>query len=132
MTQSAFNSVQGSSKRSMPAEPAAGQRARPTKNATLLGIRYSALLEMALFLGVALGIDRIFLDGSRFRSMPQHPFWILVLLIAVQYGTSAGLLAAFVSSVALLAGNVPAQAILQDRFAWGFEILRLPLLWFLA
>jgi GGDEF domain-containing protein len=98
----------------------------------LLGIRYSALLEMALFLGVALGIDRIFLDGSRFRSMPQHPFWILVLLVAVQYGTNAGLLAALASSVALLAGNVPAEAILQDRFAWVFEILRLPLLWCLA
>ena len=115
MTNNAPNSVQGTSKRSM-----------------LLGIRYSALVEMALFLGVALGIDRIFLDGSRFRSMPQHPFWILVLLVAVQYGTNAGLVAALASSVALLVGNVPPEAILQDRFAWVFEILRLPLLWSLA
>ena len=115
MTNNVSNSAQGTGRRS-----------------TLLGIRYSALVEMALFLGVTLAVDRIFLDGSRFRSMAQHPFWILVLLIAVQYGTNAGLLAALASSVALLAGNVPAQAIFQDRFAWVFDILRLPLLWFLA
>jgi GGDEF domain-containing protein len=98
----------------------------------MAGVRVSAMLEIAIFLGVALAVDQIFLDGSRFRSAPQHPFWILVLLVAAQYGTNAGLLAALASSVALLAGNVPPQAISQDRFMWLFHVGQLPLLWFVS
>jgi len=57
----------------------------PKSRRSLAGVRVSAILEIAMFLGVALAADRIFFDGSRFRSAPQHPFWILVLLVAVQY-----------------------------------------------
>jgi polysaccharide biosynthesis protein PelD len=103
-----------------------------TTQASLAGIRVSAILEIVMFLGVALAIDQIFLDGSRFRSAPEHPFWILVLLVTVQYGTNAGLLAALASSAALLAGGVPPQAITQDRFTWLFQIGLLPLLWFVS
>jgi polysaccharide biosynthesis protein PelD len=55
-----------------------------------------------------------------------------VLLLSAQYGTNAGLLAAIASTVALLAGNLPPQGLLEDRFAWLFETARLPLLWFAA
>jgi len=99
---------------------------------TWAGIRLSAILEIAIFLGAALAADQIFLDGSRFRGAPEHPFWILVLLLAAQYGTNAGLLAAVCSGVALLAGNLPPQSISLDRYAWLFETLRLPLLWFIS
>ena len=99
---------------------------------SLAGIRVSAMVEIALFLGVALAIDQIFFDGRRFLSAHQHPFWILVLLLAVQYGTNTGLLAAAASSIALLAGNLPAQSISQDRFAWLFQVGQLPLLWCVA
>jgi polysaccharide biosynthesis protein PelD len=97
-----------------------------------LGIRSSAALEIAVFLAMALAIDHAFLDGARFRSMPQHPFWILVLLISAQYGTAEGLLAAVASSAALLVHNVPPQTVSQDRFMWLFEVLRLPLAWIFA
>ena len=96
------------------------------------GVRHPAFLEITLFLALALAIDWLFLDGTRFHSMSLHPFWILVLLVTVQYGTNAGLFAALASTVALLAGNVPIQAAFQDRFQWLFEIMRLPLLWFLT
>ena len=99
---------------------------------TLAGIRVTAIVEIVLFLGAALAADQLFLDGSRFRSASQHPFWVPVLLVAVQYGTSAGLLAAVASSAALLIGNVPPQQISQDRFAYLLEITRLPLLWFVS
>ncbi|PWU05656.1 MAG: hypothetical protein C5B51_13995 [Terriglobia bacterium] len=94
--------------------------------------RAAPLWEIVLFLGTALAIDQFLLDGNRFRSLPEHPFWILVLLIAVQYGTNAALLAALASTIALLAGHVPPQGVFQDRFAWLFEVCRLPLLWFVA
>ncbi len=99
---------------------------------SLAGVRVSAILEIVIFLGVALALDQILFDGSRFRLAPQHPFWILVLLVTVQYGTNAGMLAALASSVALLAGNVPPQAITQDRFTWLFQVGQLPLLWFVS
>ena len=47
-----------------------------------------------LVLGAALLCDALFLGGTRFRSWSHHPFWIPVLLAAVQYGTNAGLFAA--------------------------------------
>jgi hypothetical protein len=96
------------------------------------GVRHPAFLEIVLFLAFALAIDWLFLDGTRFRSMSLHPFWILVLLVTVQYGTNAGLFAAIASTAALLAGNVPIQPAFQDRFQWLFEIMRLPLLWCLT
>ena len=104
----------------------------PQTRRSLAGIRVSAILEIVIFLGVALALDQILFDGSRFRLASQHPFWILVLLVTVQYGTNAGMLAALASSVALLAGNVPPQAITQDRFTWLFQIGQLPLLWFVS
>jgi polysaccharide biosynthesis protein PelD len=97
---------------------------------SILGLRYTALLEIALLVGTVLVIDRFFFDGTRFRTLALHPFWIPVLLASVQYGTNAGLVAAIVSSIALLAGNLPPQGILQDRFGWLLETARLPMLWF--
>jgi polysaccharide biosynthesis protein PelD len=99
---------------------------------TVCGLRYTALVELGLLLGLALAVDRFFFDGTRFRSLALHPFWIPVLLLSVQYGTNAGLLAAIASTLALLAGNLPPQGLLEDRFAWLFETSRLPLLWFAA
>jgi hypothetical protein len=92
----------------------------------------SGFIEILLLLSGMLAFDKIFLDGTRFRSAAQHPFGIVVLLAAVQYGTNAGLLAAAASTVALLAGNMPPQPVVQDRFTWLFEVIRLPLLWFVT
>jgi polysaccharide biosynthesis protein PelD len=115
-----------------PSKPPSKATPRGFLRASLLGIRCSALCEIALFLGVTLLVDRIFFDGTRFRSLAIHPFWIPVLLVSAQYGTNAGLAAALSSTVALLAGNLPTQGIFQDRFAWLFAISRTPLLWFAA
>jgi len=108
-------------------------KVRPsTEPGTVAGVRLSAILEIVLFLGAALLVDRIFLDGSRFRSAQQNPFWIPVLLVSVQYGTNAGLLAAAAATAALLIGNIPAQSVSEDGFAWVFAVGKLPLLWFVS
>jgi hypothetical protein len=114
------------------ADPNNNPPASSAGSRTLAGIRVSAVFEIVVFLAVALAMDQILFDGSRFRSAAQHPFWILVLLISVQYGTNSGLLAALASSAAFLIGNVPPQTISEDRFEWLFDVGRLPLLWFLA
>ncbi len=99
---------------------------------TIAGIRLSAIVEIALFIGGSLIVDQLFFGGTRFRSAWQHPFWIPVLLTAAQYGTNAGLFATVAASAALLSGKLPPHPISQDRFTWWFELAKLPLAWFVA
>lgn len=98
----------------------------------LLGIRASALLEIALFLGVFLALDRFLFDGRALWEVAPHPLWILVLVVSVQYGTSEGILAAALSTLLLLGSHVPEQGLDQDFYVWLFEVSRRPLMWFVA
>ena len=88
-----------------------------------------ALLELALFFIAAFVIDSLWLDSDRFVQIQPHPFWIIVLLLSVQYGTVAGLLAAMTSTIALLWGQMPMQRMDQDLYEWLTSLSRLPLLW---
>jgi hypothetical protein len=96
----------------------------------LCGLRRSALLEMALFLTVALIVDHLFFGGKRFIEVSLHPFWLIVILISSQYGTGEGLVSAALSTAGLLLGNVPEQTLSQDTYQFLFDIFRLPLSWF--
>src|SRR3546814_2467936 len=90
--------------------------------------RITALLEIALFLAGALLLDRYVFAGDRFASVQPHPFWIIILLMAAQYGTGEALLAAVASTAALLIGNIPDQPIDQDIYAYILELARNPIL----
>ncbi|TAE82367.1 MAG: hypothetical protein EAY76_03250, partial [Alphaproteobacteria bacterium] len=57
------------------------------KHKHFLGLRVSALLEIALFLGLALLINLVFGGSPRFIASQPHPFWILILLVSAQYGS---------------------------------------------
>src|SRR5690242_11002358 len=96
----------------------------------LLGLRRSALIELAAFFAAALAIDWAAFGGTRFAGVSPHPFWLAVLLVSVQYGISEGLLAAALASAALLLFNVPPAALGQDLHLWLMQVLRLPVLWF--
>ncbi len=95
----------------------------------LFGLRVTALVEMAIFFAIALLLDRYVFDGDRFRDAAPHPFWAVVVLISLQYGTNEGLLAAVASSAALLVGNVPPQPLALDLFAYLFDLSKTPLMW---
>ncbi|MCB1748304.1 MAG: GAF domain-containing protein [Gammaproteobacteria bacterium] len=101
---------------------AAGSAARPR-------FRGNALAEIVGFLALLVGIDLLLLDGNGYWSWQPHPFWILVVFVATQYGSREGLMAAGFSAVALFAGHVPEQRLSQDLYAWLFELARLPLMW---
>lgn len=103
--------------------------ARAAKPA-LFGFRRSALIEIALFLAVALAIDFLALDGTRFRDSHPHPFWLLILLVSVQYGTAEGMVAATACSLAFLVGAIPPQRIGEDFYDHLFDVVKLPVLWF--
>ncbi len=98
----------------------------------VLGVRLSALIEMALFFLPAVGLDAWLGDGTRFFEVTPHPFWVIMLLIVVQYGTNEGLICALVSSFFLLAWNIPDQHFNENLYDYLFRISLNPLLWLSA
>jgi hypothetical protein len=75
-------------------------------------------------------LDLLVGAGDRFANLRLHPFWIVVLLSSTYYGTNEGLIAAALSTAALLFGNVPDQAIDEDLAAWLLRMTAQPVLWF--
>lgn len=98
----------------------------------ILGIRVAAMVEMLLGLIVLTVFDAVFLQGDRFWSINPHPFWIVVLVMAVQYGTGEALLAAILSTLFLLLGNVPEAAEGVGRYEWLYSVSVNPILWLVA
>jgi hypothetical protein len=96
---------------------------------SLVGIRVSAILETLAFLGLALVLDYLYFGGNRFWSLEPHPFWLLVALVSVQYGTNEGVFAAGACSIVLLSGELPAQSIDTDFYAHMLHLGARPLLW---
>ena len=94
-----------------------------------LGFRLSAIIELVLFLAITLTVDALFFGGGRYFVISPHPFWIIVLLLTVQYGTTEGILAALLCSVALLVGNLPPQTIDQDFYTWLLAVGLNPMMW---
>jgi hypothetical protein len=94
--------------------------------------QWSWLIETALYVGGVLALDAFRGTGDRFVHLEPHPFWAIVLLMAIQYGTREALAATAVSTLALLAGNLPAQGFDQDAHEYVIQVLRLPLLWMAA
>ena len=90
------------------------------------------MVETVAFLFLALLLDRFLLDASRFRAIDPHPFWLIVLLITVQYGTAEGIAAAVCASLAFLAGHIPPQSLGEDLHTWLRHQFSLPVLWFVA
>jgi hypothetical protein len=98
----------------------------------ILGLRVSALIETLLMLSALTVIDAVFLDGTRFFDMNPHPFWIVVLLMAAQYGTGEALAAAALSTLFYLVGNMPAVPEGIDRYQFLYLLAINPLLWFMV
>ncbi len=98
----------------------------------LLGLRVSAIVETVLFLIIAVAIDIFLLDGDRMWDVRPHPFWIIVLLMSVQYGSGEAIFAAILSTAALFSGAGPAQAIDQEIYTYFLELLSRPIMWLTA
>jgi hypothetical protein len=95
-------------------------------------IRGSAALETLIFLTIAVSLDLFAGDGTRFINAPLHPFWIIILLVTVQYGINEAIMAALLSSAFLLIGNLPEQGLMETMYEYVFRVTYLPFLWFAA
>lgn len=100
--------------------------------ARILGIRVSAIVEAIIILVVLTLIDAIFGSGHRFWDTNPHPFWIAVLLVACQYGTNEGLVAAGLATLFYLAFNIPPVPAELNHYQWLYTILINPILWLVA
>lgn len=95
----------------------------------ILGIRVSALVEMLMGLVVITLLDAFVFSSDRFWDVNPHPFWIVVLIIAAQYGTAEGIVAAIAATLFYLVGNIPAQSEGMSHYDWLFSISINPILW---
>ena len=107
----------------------ADRAAAPSTHRTMLGVRAMAWLEIVLFFAAALAVDFLLLEGNRFWEVRPHPFWLIVILVAVQYGANASLVAALAASLALIVGNLPAPELGADVFQYWAGIGLRPALW---
>lgn len=95
-------------------------------------MRRAGIGETALFFALAFAVDYGWGGGDRFSAVCPHPYWAIVVLMAAQYGTGEALFAAAASTVALLAGNMPARSISIDMHEYLWLVARQPVLWFVA
>jgi hypothetical protein len=102
------------------------------RQSTFSGIRSIAIVEALLMLVLLVVVDALFLDGTRYWDVNPHPFWVVVILIAGQYGTAEGILAALFATLFLLVGNIPAAPEGVDRYDHLYDIAINPILWFVV
>lgn len=98
----------------------------------LFGVRLVVYIELFAFFLFLEIIDFSFFEGKRFWGVSPHPFWAPILVMTMQYGTNVGLLTATISAVILLLGNLPAQTMSQDLYAYIANIIVQPVLWFIV
>ncbi|MGH7583691.1 MAG: GAF domain-containing protein [Gemmatimonadales bacterium] len=101
-------------------------------HSTLFGLRRLAVLEIVLALGALLVLDFAFFGGHRYEAIHPHPFWAIVLVSSVYYGTGEGIFAAALSTLALLVGNLPEASFGRDFYGYVLDVSKLPLLWFVS
>lgn len=92
-------------------------------------VRRSAIIETLMFLTAIMLLSVIVGNGNRFMDVAPHPFWIIVLLITLQYGTNEALIASVLCSAVLLIGNLPEQSLSESMYGYILKVLSLPFLW---
>lgn len=87
-----------------------------------------ALLELIALVAVIFMIDWA-IPSVDIAAIQPSPYWIPVLLLSLQYGTVAGLMAAAAAICAHVLNGFPEQGIGEDLFPYLLRIWSLPILW---
>ncbi len=87
-----------------------------------------AFVELVVILGLIYLVCSL-IPGVEIATLEPSPFWVPVLLLSLQYGTVAGLLAAAAATLAYTINGLPEQAIGENLFAFLLRIWALPILW---
>lgn len=103
-----------------------------TPSKKFLGFHVLALVETLCFFLFLFGLALLSGTALNYFSICPHPFWIIVVLIASQYGTLEALFAATISSLILFLGQSPERDVFQESFEYFFQIAKTPILWFIS
>ena len=87
-----------------------------------------AVVELLVLVALIAGLGRL-IPGLDVASLEPSPYWIPVLLLSLQYGTVAGLLAAAVATCLYAFNGFPEQSIGENLFAYFLRIWASPMLW---
>lgn len=103
---------------------------RSSPNAVWLSVwpPVGAFVELVLVIGAIYAID-LALPQIDVASLEPSPYWIPVLLLSLQYGTVAGLLAAGAATVVYVLGGLPEQVVEENHFTYLLRVWALPILW---
>ena len=104
----------------------------PPRPRKIVGVRLAALTETVVLLAILLGICFLLGRSDRFIEVSPHPFWAVVLLITVQYGSLEGIAAALLATLALYLWNMPPQHYNETLFDYQLRLATTPFLWFVA
>lgn len=101
-----------------------------TEQRTVFDVKVNALYEIVAFLSILVLANLLFGSGERFVGVEPHPFWIVILLVTMQYGLKEGIVACALATLFLYVGNVPEQLLDETTFEYQFRLSILPFLWF--
>ena len=96
---------------------------------TIFGVRGSAIIEIIIFLTTFVAYSEILGDGNRFLNCHPHPFWIILLLITVQYGKNEAVFCVILMTFALYFYNKPEPIITESLYDYWLRLTKLPLMW---
>jgi polysaccharide biosynthesis protein PelD len=102
------------------------------KYPTFLTLRVSAWIEIAIFFIITSLLAWWLHYPVSYNTVCPHPFWIIVILMAAQYGTGEALLAAIVATAFFLTGPYPVHTFYQNKYEYLFLLIKGPILWFVA
>ncbi len=89
-------------------------------------------VEAGLLFGGLKLVEAFAFSPGAFAASQPSPYWIAVILLAVQRGILGGVLAALIASVLVASAGLPERAIDQSVAAYRAGILAQPLTWLLA
>lgn len=87
-----------------------------------------AFAELAVLFGV-IHLANVIAPDLDILNLEPSPYWLPILLLSLQYGTVAGLLAAVAATFAHVMGGLPEQNIDEHHFAYLLRVWSLPILW---
>jgi hypothetical protein len=87
-----------------------------------------AVVELLVLVALIVALGWL-IPGLDVASLEPSPYWIPVLLLSLQYGTVAGLLAAAVATGLYAFNGFPEQSIGENLFAYFLRIWASPMLW---
>jgi len=94
-----------------------------------LGLRVSAIAEILLFHIFMIVLSHFIDSGERFIDFHPHPFWIILLLIIIQYGVNESIFCVFIMVGSLYICNKPEPLITESLYEYWERLSFLPFLW---